>query len=37
MAEVSYKCDVCGELFKTAQEAQNHNLEAHIETVGKKE
>jgi hypothetical protein len=37
MAEVSYRCDLCGEYFGTQREIQEHNEEAHVETVGKKE
>jgi hypothetical protein len=31
-AEVAYKCDLCGELFNSPAEAQNHNLKTHPES-----
>jgi len=31
-AEIAYKCDLCGVLFSSPQEAQNHNQEAHPES-----
>jgi hypothetical protein len=31
-AEIAYKCDLCGELFNSPAEAQNHNQMAHPES-----
>lgn len=28
-AETAYKCDLCGQLFNSADDAQNHNEKAH--------
>jgi uncharacterized C2H2 Zn-finger protein len=28
-AEIAYKCDLCGELFNSAEDAQNHNQKSH--------
>jgi len=33
MPEVAYKCDLCGELFNSAEDAQDHNQKAHAESV----
>lgn len=30
--EIAYKCDLCGELFNSADDAQNHNQKAHPES-----
>ena len=30
--ELAYKCDLCGELFNTPADAENHNHEAHTES-----
>ena len=35
MAEIAYKCDLCGKLFKSTDDAQDHNQEAHAESVAK--
>jgi uncharacterized C2H2 Zn-finger protein len=31
-AEIAYKCDVCGELFNSPDDAQRHNQNAHAES-----
>ena len=31
-AEIAYKCDLCGELFNSAEDAQNHNQKSHPES-----
>jgi hypothetical protein len=31
-AKTAYKCDLCGELFNSPAEAQNHNQRAHHES-----
>ena len=31
-AEIAYKCDLCGELFNSAEDAQNHNQKSHQES-----
>lgn len=31
-AEIAYKCDLCGELFNSAEDAQNHNQKVHPES-----
>jgi hypothetical protein len=36
-AEIAYKCDLCGELFNSAADAQSHNRKAHADTVPKGE
>jgi hypothetical protein len=33
MPEIAYKCDLCGELFNSPDDAQNHNQMAHTESV----
>jgi predicted nucleic acid-binding Zn ribbon protein len=35
MPEVAYKCDRCGELFKSPEDAQDHNQKAHAESAAK--
>ena len=35
--EMAYKCDICGELFNSPEDAQNHNKNAHAESVPKDE
>jgi hypothetical protein len=37
MLEIAYKCDLCGELFNSPNDAQNHNQKAHAESVPKRE
>jgi hypothetical protein len=37
MLEIAYKCDRCGELFKSPEDAQDHNQKAHAESVAKRE
>jgi len=37
MPEVAYKCDLCGELFNSPKDAQDHNQKAHVESVAKRE
>ena len=37
MPEVAYKCDLCGELFNSPMDAQDHNQKAHVESVAKRE
>lgn len=37
MVEIAYKCDLCGELFNSADDAQNHNQKSHTEPVPKDE
>jgi hypothetical protein len=32
VAEIAYKCDLCGELFSSPAEAENHNLKSHRES-----
>lgn len=36
-AEIAYKCDLCGELFNSPDDAQDHNQKAHTESVPKDE
>lgn len=36
-AEIAYKCDKCGELFNSPEDAQDHNRMAHSEPLAKKE
>lgn len=31
-AEIAYKCDLCGEIFNSPADAENHNKEAHPES-----
>lgn len=31
-AEIAYKCDVCGELFNSPDDAQNHFQNAHAKS-----
>ena len=33
MPEATYKCDLCGELFNSPKDAQDHNQKAHAESV----
>jgi len=35
MPEVAYKCDLCGELFNSPQDAQEHDRKAHVESVAR--
>jgi len=37
MAEIAYKCDLCGKLFNSPIDAQTHYQEAHAESVAKRE
>ena len=30
--EIAYKCDICGELLNSADDAQNHNQRVHPES-----
>jgi hypothetical protein len=32
-AEIAYKCDLCGELFTSPDDARNHNQKVHNESV----
>jgi hypothetical protein len=32
-AEIAYKCDLCGELFSSTDDAQKHNDEVHVQSV----
>lgn len=36
-AEIAYKCDLCGELFNSADDAQNHNQVIHVQSVSNDE
>ena len=36
-AEIAYKCDLCGELFNSADDAQNHNQDIHVKSVSNDE
>lgn len=36
-AEIAYKCDVCGELFNSPEDAQNHNKNDHPKPESKDE
>jgi hypothetical protein len=31
-AEIAYKCNICGELFNSPDDAQDHNQTAHTES-----
>lgn len=31
-AEIAYKCDLCGEIFNSSEDAEDHNKEAHPES-----
>lgn len=35
--EIAYKCDLCGELFNSPDDAQKHNQKIHTESVPKDE
>lgn len=37
MADIAYKCDQCGELFTSPEDAQYHNQKAHNESLPKDE
>ncbi len=37
MVEMAFKCDLCGELFNSPDDAQNHNQKTHTESVPKDE
>jgi len=37
MVEIAYKCDLCGELFNSTDDAQNHNQKSHNESAPKDE
>jgi uncharacterized C2H2 Zn-finger protein len=30
--EIAYKCDICGELFNSPKDAQNHTQKAHLKS-----
>jgi hypothetical protein len=32
MPEVAYKCNICGELFNSSDDAENHNQKVHAES-----
>lgn len=32
-AEIAYKCDLCGEIFNSPADAENHNKVAHPESA----
>lgn len=36
-AEIAYKCDLCGELFNSPDEAHDHNQKTHAKPVPKGE
>ena len=36
-AERACKCDICGELFNSADDAQNHNQDIHVKSVSNDE
>lgn len=36
-AEIAYKCDLCGQLFNSPANAQNHQIEAHTASIRKEE
>jgi hypothetical protein len=36
-AVIAYKCDLCGELFSSADDAQNHNQDLHFQSVSNDE
>jgi hypothetical protein len=37
MPEIAYKCNLCGELFKSPEDAQDHSQKAHAESMAKRE
>ena len=36
-AEIAFKCDLCGELFNSADDAQNHIQNIHVQSVSNDE
>lgn len=37
MAEIAYKCNLCGQLFSSPDDAQNHNQKVHTKPESKDE
>lgn len=37
MAEIAYKCDLCGQLFNSPDDAQDHNQKVHTKLESKDE